>query len=70
MSIDNYYLGFRKNRDKRITEVNVPTSLDVEIEDLYDWICVHVGFDEEKKEIHEAIKKFGELRYTQGKEKK
>lgn len=37
---------------------------EVELEELWDWICVQVGFNKEGKEIQEAIKKFIEIKLT------
>ncbi len=36
--------------------------LATELEDLWDWICVQVGFDKEGKEIQKAIRKFVEMK--------
>ena len=38
------------------------TNKEVELEDLWDWICVQVGFDKKGKEIQRAIKDFIKLK--------
>jgi hypothetical protein len=31
---------------------------EVELEDLWDWICSEIGFDQKGKEIQQAIKRY------------
>ena len=35
------------------------------IEELWDYICVNIGFDEKGKDLQGAIKKYVELKSTQ-----
>lgn len=35
-------------------------------EELYDWICVQIGFEEETKALRNAIKAFGRAREKEG----
>ena len=42
----------------------------INLEDLWDWICVHIGFDKNGKEIQKAIRLFIKLKIKKIKEKK
>jgi len=44
------------------------TRLESSIEELWDWICVRIGFDKEGIQLQDAIRKFVELKIKEARD--